>query len=76
MPPRRSRVSETINHLNTTWYLHSHLVRLRLLLSSIVILLLRVLGSSRFGVSPMDSHNYHTSTATLTGSGDFLNLVT
>jgi hypothetical protein len=39
-------------------------VWLRLSYSSIVIPPLHVLGGSRFGVSPMDSLNYQTSTAT------------
>src|SRR6059036_3603901 len=49
--------------MNTTWYLHSHLLWLRLSYSSIRGTPFRVLGGSQLGVSALDSFRCQTSTA-------------
>jgi hypothetical protein len=68
-PPRcclNCSYSVRLRHLgmNTTWYLHSHLVWLRLSYSSIVDLPFLCFGGSRPGVSAMDFLRCQTLTAT------------
>src|SRR5579863_658429 len=62
---RNSAYSTFRRHLgmNTTWYLHSHLVWFRLSYSSIADLLFVHFGGSRLGVSAMDSSICQTLTA-------------
>jgi hypothetical protein len=58
--------------MKTTWYLHSHLVWLRLPFSSIVNLPFVVLGGSRLRVSLMDDcRKSQTATATPAEPGGF-----
>jgi hypothetical protein len=63
--PQEPPVSTLRRHfgINTTWYLHSHLVWLRLSISSIVEIPSRVLDGSRLGVFSVDSCIGQTSTA-------------